>query len=92
MDTPYHGDAWTQKSIEAFGDYNFKNVYYTSQDHEGKFTWSDGMAVTTAFWAKGEPNNGRSGQDCAVVNYQRPGIWDDQMCNRHNPFVCQVRF
>ena len=68
---------------------NLKDAYHTSQDHEGKFTWSDGKSVTTAFWQKGQPDNYGGNQDCAVVNYVKPGLWDDQTCDLKNAFVCK---
>lgn len=62
------------------------------EGHEGKFTWSDGQPADLAKWSPGEPNNCCGGQNCAVVNWKQPGIWDDQGCQLLNPFVCQIVF
>jgi len=64
----------------------------TDQGHEGKWTWSNGVPTTRASppWWPGEPNNCCGGQNCAVVNFGKPGLWDDQGCSLKRPFHCQV--
>jgi len=64
----------------------------TDAGHEGKWTWTNGAAVrkSESHWSPGEPNNCCGGQNCAVINFKKPGIWDDQACATKLPFHCQV--
>ncbi|XP_054142213.1 P-selectin [Melozone crissalis] len=42
-------------------------------------------------WARGEPNNRRSNQDCVEIYIQRPqqaGKWNDEPCNRKKKALC----
>merc|ERR1712137_455644 len=62
----------------------------TDEGHEGKWTWTNGVPMPKGRWWPGEPNNCCGGQNCAVVNFGKPGFWDDQSCNLKRPFHCQV--
>jgi len=62
----------------------------TDAGHEGKWTWTNGAAIKGGNWWPGEPNNCCGGQNCAVVNFGKPGKWDDQGCALKHPFHCQI--
>jgi len=64
----------------------------SDEGHEGKWTWTNGASVGAGHWAPGEPNNLGGRQNCAVVNFRKPGHWDDQNCKGGPayPFHCQV--
>lgn len=62
----------------------------TDAGHEGKWTWTNGVSMPKGKWFKGEPNNCCGGQNCAVTNFRKPGMWDDQKCSSKKPFHCQV--
>merc|ERR1712168_320042 len=62
----------------------------TDAGHEGKWTWTNGTPIKGGNWWPGEPNNCCGGQNCAVVNFGKPGLWDDQGCSLKRPFHCQV--
>ena len=45
----------------------------------------DGSAVTTTFWALGEPNNLNS-ENCAGFDFA--GEWNDSSCSKLHPYIC----
>jgi hypothetical protein len=64
---------------------------------QGNSADDDGAAVGGAYqdWALGEPNDDRSGEDCAALSVfggdeREPGQWDDRDCDVELPFVCEV--
>merc|ERR1739838_148169 len=59
--------------------------------HERIWLWSDGLPMTFTAWARGQPDNGiLGGQNCAVMNWSRQRLWDDQGCNVHNTYICAM--
>jgi len=80
-------NAWLAKQDSKLGRLW---IGASDQGHEGKFTLSDGLPAPKDFWYPKEPNNGGGNQNCAVVNFEIPGKWDDQNCNVKNAFVCQI--
>jgi len=42
-------------------------------------TWADGSRK----WKTGEPNNGGSGEDCALIR-DSSGVWNDARCNNNS--------
>ncbi|XP_030643643.1 low affinity immunoglobulin epsilon Fc receptor-like [Chanos chanos] len=45
----------------------------TDRDTEGRWQWMDGTALSTGYWAPGEPNDDSGGEDCAEI---RPSLSD----------------
>ena len=62
----------------------------TDQGHEGKWTWTNGVAVAKSHWYPGEPNDKAGGQNCALINWWKSGFWADETCTTKHPFHCQV--
>merc|ERR1712121_149270 len=62
----------------------------TDNAKEGTYVWTNGSPASKEFWWPGEPNNCCGGQNCAVVNFKKPGKWDDQGCALKRPFHCQI--
>ena len=61
--------------------------------NEGTATWVNGASVGFTNWRNNQPNNGGMGQHCVWVRSQSqadPGTWDDVVCNRDLPYVCQT--
>ncbi|MFN0252161.1 MAG: C-type lectin domain-containing protein [Kofleriaceae bacterium] len=64
---------------------------------EGTFLWLDNAAdpLSGGFtnWRAGEPNNGGvAGEDCAIIEGELMGTWDDRPCagiGGAYPYVCQ---
>ena len=54
---------------------------------EGTFVWSTGASITWSNWARGEPNDAGSGEDCTQI-YAGSGQWNDLPCGERLPFVC----
>ncbi|XP_049328641.1 C-type lectin domain family 4 member E-like, partial [Astyanax mexicanus] len=58
----------------------------TDEVTEGDWKWVDGSALTTEFWAQGEPNDDQN-EDCAITSFQRTKsdilTWADYPC--HHP-------
>jgi len=82
-------------AVNAYLARNGKLQWIGANDrgHEGKWTltsWSKLAPGASPHWYPGEPNNCCGGQNCAVVNFKKPGLWDDQECWRKRPFHCQV--
>ncbi|CAK8673207.1 unnamed protein product [Clavelina lepadiformis] len=61
---------------------------------EGTFEWSDGTTYEdtyVSFWKPQEPSNSGK-EDCIEVWVQLPlykGRWNDNQCDKVNPFVCK---
>ncbi|KAL7855920.1 hypothetical protein AOLI_G00195240 [Acnodon oligacanthus] len=63
---------------------------------EGIWKWVDGSALTTEFWWKGEPNDYRGNEDCAVTGYSgaaSDGVstWADYPCNHPAVGICEKK-
>ncbi|XP_050971613.1 C-type mannose receptor 2-like [Labeo rohita] len=50
--------------------------------------WSDQSNSSFRYWNTGEPNNAGGGENCATVNQDVQGRWNDISCNKNYPFVC----
>lgn len=50
-----------------------------------KWMWSGGGAVSTFFWATGQPNN-RQNEDYGIINYEYK--WHDAIPGYEDPFFC----
>jgi len=62
----------------------------TDSKREGTWVWTNGNLTTRKkHWGTGQPDNNGGNQDCLVVNWSKPGVWDDQTCTVKNAFVCQ---
>lgn len=73
----------------------------TDRTTEGTFLWLDNAADPLGAnngytnWRAGEPNNGgTNGEDCALIEGNRGGTWDDRPCVVTGtagayPYVCQ---
>ena len=74
-------------------------TWHAASDAGGPWT-NDGNPLVYTNWAQGEPNNLtpndgilHGSQDCAVINYDGLGLWDDQHCDNqlfNHPYVCQL--
>ncbi|XP_059842824.1 C-type lectin-like [Hypanus sabinus] len=59
---------------------------------EGKFTWSDGTSYTYRNWAKSEPNDQHSNEDCVQIHFfSGTKEWNDSDCDRRHGFVCSYK-
>jgi len=58
--------------------------------NEGNFRWTDGSAVTFQNWKPNQPNNNNNRQHCVNVRPSDSGLWDDVVCGKLQPYVCQV--
>uniref|UniRef100_W5K5L4 C-type lectin domain-containing protein n=1 Tax=Astyanax mexicanus TaxID=7994 RepID=W5K5L4_ASTMX len=61
---------------------------------EGVWKWVDGSALTTEFWAKGEPNNYEN-DDCAITGFKKASsnilVWADFPCGHPVFGICEKR-
>ncbi|KAG7214485.1 hypothetical protein INR49_022997 [Caranx melampygus] len=65
----------------------------TDEKAESQWTWVDGTPLTTAYWAKGQPNSHEGkNQDCVEFWHRASGIgdWNDESCNIEQFFICQM--
>ncbi|KAL7841315.1 hypothetical protein SRHO_G00250060 [Serrasalmus rhombeus] len=68
----------------------------TDTEIEGVWKWVDNSTLTTEFWWKGEPNDYKGNEDCAVTGYEYTGserlsTWADYPCNRPVVGICEKR-
>ncbi|KAM7009852.1 uncharacterized protein LKV04_001778 [Tautogolabrus adspersus] len=65
----------------------------TDNGVEGQWEWVDGTPLTTAFWAKGQPNS-HSGRNQDCVEFWRresgAGEWNDENCKIIQFFICEI--
>ncbi len=65
-------------------------LYWTGlndQAREGRFVWSDGSDLTFSAWHRSAPDNGGSGEDCALVGLDTQ--WDDAACDATVGYICE---
>ncbi|KAG9259781.1 CD209 antigen-like protein E [Astyanax mexicanus] len=64
----------------------------TDAETEEVWKWVDGSALTTRFWAEGEPNNYEN-EDCAITSFQRAKsdilTWADYPCHHPVSWICE---
>ncbi len=59
---------------------------------EGNFVWVDATPFVFDNWRAGEPNNGGADmiqEDCAVMELDLGGSWDDRSCTSLRPYLCE---
>ena len=54
-------------------------IGFSDGGSEGTFSWSSGEATAFTNWRSGEPNNGNGDEDCAVIQGNQGGRWDDRL-------------
>lgn len=60
---------------------------------EGTFQWVTGEPFSFTHWRSGEPNNGGTSgtqEDCAVIEDDTQGTWDDRPCGEAYPYFCEL--
>ena len=55
---------------------------------EGVMSWTDGTLLDYTNWNNGQPNNRDGNQHCVFMRGS-DGKWDDIVCKRTEPFLCQ---
>ena len=55
---------------------------------EGVYSWMDGSLLDYTNWNNGQPNNRDGNQHCVYMRGS-DGKWDDIVCKRKEPFICQ---
>lgn len=50
--------------------------------------WSDNRSTSFRNWRKGQPDNARDSEHCAVLVTSSRHQWNDDSCGRLYPFVC----
>ena len=64
-------------------------IGYTDAAQEGTWIWA-GIPSQYTYWCSGEPNNAGGNEDCAVINWQPSGCWNDLACSRTNGYICET--
>ncbi|XP_025089324.1 C-type lectin domain family 4 member F-like [Pomacea canaliculata] len=59
---------------------------------EGHFLWTDGSPLRTDFtlWARGQPDDYLSSEDCVEVLYNKVLLLNDNKCGETKAFICQA--
>ncbi|KAG6922175.1 C-type lectin domain family 4 member G [Chelydra serpentina] len=59
--------------------------------NEGTFIWVDDSPVSYSNWARGEPNNFGSGEDCVMMF--KDGKWNDATCGMNGDgWICEKKW
>ncbi|XP_059842828.1 alpha-N-acetylgalactosamine-specific lectin-like [Hypanus sabinus] len=59
---------------------------------EGNFTWSDGTSYTYRNWAKSEPSDRQSSENCVQIHFfSGSEKWNDSKCDWKLGFVCSYK-
>ena len=59
--------------------------------NKSRWLWVDGSSADYTYWAKGEPDNEGSTEDCAgILSYLSPAKWSDMPCNTFLSYVCEL--
>ncbi|KAM3624393.1 uncharacterized protein V6R79_022840 [Siganus canaliculatus] len=63
----------------------------TDEETENSWKWVNGEAATTTYWRENQPDNYRSGEDCAEIVNSPPPIknWNDRPCMDLLMFICE---
>lgn len=59
---------------------------------EGHFLWTDGSPLRTdsTLWARGQPDDYLSSEDCVEVLYNKVLLLNDNKCGETKAFICQA--
>ncbi|XP_066541654.1 C-type lectin domain family 4 member F-like [Hoplias malabaricus] len=64
----------------------------TDSESENQWKWVDGSALTTAYWAEGEPNNWNGiEEDCVHMGFKENKTWNDLSCSSKRQWICERR-
>nr|XP_029135377.1 CD209 antigen-like protein C [Labrus bergylta] len=92
--------------VDSFGEQEFITdnivshtwIGLSDSDNEGIWKWTDGTALTQAYWVRGEPNNdgGNPGidEDCghlydlSLINIKEEN-WNDDRCDATKRWICE---
>ncbi|XP_062386719.1 C-type lectin domain family 4 member E-like [Sardina pilchardus] len=63
----------------------------TEHNTDSMWKWVDGTQLSTGYWAPGEPNEYRSGEDCTVSRSSSGSLnsWNDERCHTEYAWVCE---
>ncbi|XP_017538436.2 CD209 antigen-like protein E [Pygocentrus nattereri] len=66
-------------------------VWIGLSESQSTWTWVDGSSPSSEYWINGEPNEYRTGEDCAESkpNYEPPNSWNDERCSTVLNWVCE---
>ncbi|XP_036439450.1 C-type lectin domain family 4 member M-like isoform X2 [Colossoma macropomum] len=66
-------------------------VWIGLSESQSTWTWVDGSSPSSEYWINGEPNEYRTGEDCAESkpNYEPPNTWNDERCSTVLNWVCE---
>jgi len=85
-------DAFVYANLARLG---FEDTWIGLSDRDTEMTWVwvDGRPLGYENWGDGEPNDGGSGADCAVIMTppaSRASGWAEGGCGSTRPFVCET--
>ncbi|XP_059200605.1 macrophage mannose receptor 1-like [Centropristis striata] len=79
---------------QIIGGYSRVWIGLSAPDPVTGYVWSDGSPVNFQHWEDGQPDNKNNVESCAeykVYNRGHSGSWNDEQCEKHNDWVCQIR-
>nr|XP_022322471.1 perlucin-like protein [Crassostrea virginica] len=79
-------NAWVSKTFPEVKYW----MDYTDNGMEGKWVSFSTGKSDYSNWFKGEPNNKRGKQHCALNNHGKRGFWDDGTCSYQRQFMCEA--
>jgi hypothetical protein len=66
-------------------------IGYNDRVREGTFVWASGEDADYTNWSPGQPDDGRSTEECVHMGSGYADRWNDEQCYEDEWFVCESR-
>lgn len=78
-----------QEFVQSVAEGQTAWIGFSDAQENRYWFWINSNPLSYTNWCPGEPNNYPGIQNCAVINYTDRGCWDNDVCSKRFPFVCE---